>query len=224
MVASGLRVERLRFAYGGAPPVFDGWSVSLGPGAALLFGDSGSGKTTLLRLLAGELAAQDGLIAVAGRRKAPGSDGRLAGDDGDARDAGDAGAWRRQVCWIDPGTTAFDTMTLAAFVDRWRGSYPDFDDDGWQRHVDGFGLAPHHGKRFEQLSTGTRRKAWIAASLASGAPLTLLDEPTAALDRPSIDHLWRSLAVARGRPDRLVLVASFDQPPGSPFDAVVTLP
>ncbi|MFT4103026.1 MAG: ATP-binding cassette domain-containing protein [Burkholderiaceae bacterium] len=204
-----LRVEGLRVVYDGAPPVFDDWSTTLGADCrvALLFGDSGSGKTTLLRVLAGELAASAGRIIVAGR----------------ARD-GDRDGWRRQVCWIDPSTTAFDAMTPAAFVDQWRDRYPGFDDDGWQRHVDGFGLAAQLGKRFDQLSTGTRRKAWIAASLASGAPLTLLDEPTAALDRPSIDHLWRSLAAVRERADRLVLVASFDRPSGVRFDAVVELP
>ncbi|MFT3800073.1 MAG: ATP-binding cassette domain-containing protein [Burkholderiaceae bacterium] len=212
MTAPRLRVEGLRVAYDGAPPVFDDWSVTLDADCrvALLFGDSGSGKTTLLRVLAGELAASAGRIVVAGR----------AWD-------GDREGWRRQVCRIDPSTTAFDAMTPAAFVDQWRDRYPDFDGDDWQRHVDGFGLAPHLGKRFDQLSTGTRRKTWIAASLAGGAPLTLLDEPTAALDRPSIDHLWRSLAAAADddeRPDRLVLVASFDRPPGVRFDAVVALP
>ncbi len=44
-------------------------------------------------------------------------------------------------------------------------------------------------KPFHALSTGTRRKVCMAAALASGAPLTLIDDPIAGLDKPSVTYL-----------------------------------
>jgi hypothetical protein len=41
-------------------------------------------------------------------------------------------------------------------------------------------------KKLFMLSTGSKRKVWLAAGFASGADLLLLDEPFAALDAPSI--------------------------------------
>src|SRR2546427_12475151 len=44
------------------------------------------------------------------------------------------------------------------------------------------------------LSTGSLRKLWMAAGWASGVPLLLIDEPLAALDRGSMDHVQRTMA------------------------------
>ena len=57
------------------------------------------------------------------------------------------------------------------------------------------------------LSTGTRRKAWLAAALASGAPLTLIDEPLAGLDIASARYLSAAIADAAQQPDRVIVVA-----------------
>ncbi|WP_303911840.1 ATP-binding cassette domain-containing protein, partial [Dietzia timorensis] len=46
--------------------VFDGLSLTLGPGLSSLVGRNGAGKTTLLRLVAGELAPGSGTVLVDG--------------------------------------------------------------------------------------------------------------------------------------------------------------
>ena len=49
---------------------------------------------------------------------------------------------------------------------------------------------------------------WLAAALASGRALVLLDEPTAALDAPSVQALWQALMRCAARPNQAVVVAS----------------
>ena len=76
---------------------------------------------------------------------------------------------------------------------------------GW--HIGGLSLAPHLDKTLTMLSTGTRRKVLMAAALAAEAPVTLLDQPFKALDRPSIDYLLALLAEAARHPCRAWVMA-----------------
>ena len=67
------------------------------------------------------------------------------------------------------------------------------------------------------LSTGSKRKVWLAAACASGAPLTLLDEPFAALDKTSIRCLLGVLGDAAAQPQRAWVLADYVAPPGVPL-------
>ena len=185
-----LQVDGLRFAYEGEPPLFDGLGFSLGAGVHRLDGESGSGKTTLMHLLAGHWACT-------GRRWL----------NGHAFEA-DPGKWRQSVAWVDARDDAFDDLTPEALMQRLRAGYPAFDLAAWQRHIDGFGLAPHAFKTLYMMSTGMRRKAALAVVLASGCALLLLDEPTAGLDAPSINVLVAALNAWGQTPGRAALVVS----------------
>lgn len=200
-----LLVTDLCFAYAGEPPLFDGLTLALQPGLHWLQGHAGSGKTTLLRLLAGELP---------GLRQA-----ELAG----VPTAVDSDAWRRAICHLDARAEDFDSLTPAALRDRLRERHPALDEVLWQRHIDGFGLAPHAAKTLFMLSTGMRRKAALAAVLASGAALLLLDEPTAGLDGPSTAWLVQALAAHARQPRCATLMASGSWPPGLTLDGQVAL-
>lgn len=200
-----LQLDKLRFAHPGELPLFDGLSLTLGPGLHWLQGDAGSGKTSLLRLLAGELPGIDRAV--------------LAG----VPTAVDSDAWRRAVCHLDARAEEVDNLTPAALRDRLRQRHPALDDALWQRHIDGFGLAPHAAKTLFMLSTGMRRKAALAAMLASGAALLLLDEPTAGLDGPSIDWLVQALAARARQPQCATLLVSGHWPPALPLAGTVAL-
>ena len=80
------------------------------------------------------------------------------------------------------------------------------------------------GKPFYALSSGTQRKIFMAAALASGATLTLIDEPLGGLDRASIQYLQEALAARAADTQRLVLVAHYEVLPGITWDAVIDLP
>ena len=202
-----LHIDHLRFAYPGDPPIAADWSARIGAGVTLLHGDTGSGKSTLLRVLAGALPASGGRLTLAG-----------------ASLPGAAEAYRRQVFFIDPSTDAFDAMGVEECAASLRRADVPFDAARWQALVDGFSLAPHLEKKMFMLSTGSKRKVWLAAALASRQPLTLLDEPTGGLDAGSMRCLWRTLAEVAQEGDRVVIVASGERIDDVLLAATITLP
>ena len=202
-----LHIDQLRFAYPRDVPIAAGWSHHIGPGVTLLHGDTGSGKSTLLRVLAGALPATGGRLTLAGAS---------------LPDA--AEAYRRQVFFIDPSTDAFDAMGVEECAASLRRADVPFDAARWQALVDGFSLAPHLAKKMFMLSTGSKRKVWLAAALASHQPLTLLDEPTGGLDAGSMRCLWRTLAEVAQEGGRAVIVASGERIDDVPLATTITLP
>lgn len=204
-----LQVQQLHFAYPGSPVLVARWSHTVPAGVTWLRGDTGSGKTTLLSLLAGEQVIAGGLV--------------LDGVDWRA----DVAAYRRGLFWHDPASADSDAchaLTPPDIAVRLRAKHPRFDDTAWQQHVQGFGLAPHLAKPLFALSTGSRRKVWLAAGLSAGCALTLLDEPTAGLDAPSVAYLMQALAHCAGWPDRATVVASGVPLDGVPLAGVIDLP
>ena len=201
-----LRVQALNFAYAGEPPLVRDWSATLGAGVTLLHGDTGSGKSTLLRLLAGALPAT-GRLTLAGVRF----------DE-------EAAAYRRKVFFCDPATDSFDQRTARDTTALLGAGDPHFNADRWQGLVDGFALAPHLDKPMVMLSTGSRRKLWLAAALASGRALVLLDEPTGGLDAASVGCLWGELMRCAERSDQAVVVASAERMDRIPLAKLIKLP
>ncbi|WP_213954619.1 ATP-binding cassette domain-containing protein [Variovorax sp. dw_954] len=202
-----LHLQDLGFAYPGQPALAARWTASIAAGVTLLHGDTGSGKSTLLRILAGTQPAT----------------GRLS--IGDVRLDASPEAYRRKVFFIEPDTDAFDKQKTARECSAsLHAGDPHFDASRWQSLVDGFALAPHIDKPMYMLSTGSRRKAWLAAALASGRPLTLLDEPTGALDAASIRCLWRTLAELSREPRRAFVIASGERIAGVALAATIDLP
>jgi ABC-2 type transport system ATP-binding protein len=202
-----LHVQRLRFAHAGQPALAADWSTAITPGVTLLHGDTGSGKTSLLRLIAGDEPASAGRLTLAEVRL----------DD-------DPEAYRRHVFWCDPATDAFEQITARECTASLSQGDGAFDASRWQALVERFALAPHIDKPMFMLSTGSRRKVWLAAALASGRPLTLLDEPTGGLDAPSIACLMDALARLAAHPSRAILVASSERLARVPLAGLIELP
>ncbi|WP_051603149.1 ABC transporter ATP-binding protein [Simplicispira psychrophila] len=205
--ATLLQVDHLHFSYP-QRALFQHWSARIPAGVGLVRGGDGSGKTTLLRLLAGELGAEQGALVLAGTAL------------GSAPEA-----YRAQVFWHDPRSDALHQISAR----DWWHSLP-ARHSGWQAsalagHVQGLGLEAHLDKPMYQLSSGSQRKVILAAGLASGAALTLIDEPLAGLDRPSIAYLECALAALAVAPaGRCVLVAHYEALRGVPWAVVLDLP
>ena len=203
-----LQAQGLSFRHGPppAPLLFDNLNLSLPPGVSWLGGDESSGKTTLLQLLAGALAPASGQLQIQGVSLAQ-----------------ERAAYQQQVAWLDPRERALDGQSCRQIFADLPSRHPSFDEQALQQHIEGLSLAPHLDKRLSMLSTGTRRKVLIAAALAAQAPVTLLDQPFMALDRPSIGYLLAFLGEAARHPARAWVVADYEAPEGVALAATVTL-
>lgn len=201
-----LQIQDLCFGYP-QHTLFQHWSASLRSGATLVRGGESSGKTTLLRLLAGVLAPGHGRLVLAGTESASAPE-----------------AYRRQVFWQDPRSDALHAQSAHSWWGILPARYSAWDAQALAAHVHGFGLQPHLDKPLYQLSSGSQRKVFMAAALASGAALTLIDEPVAGLDRPSIAYLQQALAGAAAQAGRATVVAHYEALPGVPWVDEIVLP
>lgn len=181
--------------YAGAQPLFDALHFDLPAGVSALTGDEGTGKTSLLRLLAGDLTAVSGNVSV-------------APDD---------------VFWVDRQGAEHDETTVQACWDALRPRYPSWNEALMQDLVEAFDMDQHRHKRLNMLSTGSRRKVVITAALASGATVTLLDQPFVALDQPSIRTIKSFLTEAASHPSRAWIVADYEAPDDLPLASIVHL-
>ncbi len=200
-----LCVQGLSFHYPGCP-LFTQQSWRIPSGVTWVKGGEGCGKTTLLRLLAGVVRAESGQLQINGVSL-----------------VAQPTAYRQQVFWADLRSDAFEQITPSDYFASLPGLYPRFDDALLPDLTEGLALTPHLHKPLYMLSTGSKRKVWLAAALASGAAVTLLDEPFAALDLASVRLVLNLLAEASVHPTRAWLLADHVAPPGVPLALVLDL-
>ena len=195
-----LKISKLSLAYPGCVVVRD-FSAQPDHGLVLVRGGGGRGKTSLMCVLAGELAPDAGQLQLGGvwLHEQP-------------------EAYRQQLFWADTRSTAHDALTCRDYLASVQRHYPAFDESKLNRAIEGLSLAPHLDKNIFMLSTGSKRKLYLAAAFASGAALTLLDTPFAALDKVSIRFALTLLAEAAQDNTRLWVLADYAQP------EVMTLP
>ena len=200
-----LQISKLSLAYPDCVVVRD-FSAQAANGLVLVRGGGGRGKTTLARLLAGELAADAGQLLLGGvwLHEQP-------------------EVYRQQVFWADTRSAAHDALSCRAYLAAVQRRYPAFDEARLNRAIEGLSLAPHLDKNIFMLSTGSRRKLYLAAAFAAGAALTLLDTPFAALDRVSIRFALTLLAEAAQDNDRLWVLADYEQPEGMVLPVLIDL-
>lgn len=202
-----LQIRQFGFAHPGQPALATNWSADVPPGVTLLYGDTGGGKSTLLRLMAAVQPADAGDLVLAGidLRNAPAD-------------------YAREVFFVEPWTEAFDQVSARDYAASLQVHDARFDPALWQVLVDGFALAPHVDKPLYMLSTGSRRKVWLAAGLASGRSLILLDEPTGGLDAPSTRCLWQALESLAEQGRTAVVLASAARVDQVTLAAIIELP
>jgi ABC-type transport system involved in cytochrome c biogenesis ATPase subunit len=182
------------------------WSASIPAGVTLVRGGEGSGKSVLLRLLAGDFCAHAGDLRIR---------------DVNLRDH--PSAYRQQVFWADSRSDAFDQITPTAYFSLARKRYPMFDQQVLDELITDLSLELHVNKQLFMLSTGSKRKVWLAAAFASGATVTLLDEPFAALDKASIGVVMARLGAVASDASRAYVVAHYEEPGNVPLAAVIDL-
>jgi ABC-type multidrug transport system ATPase subunit len=175
--------------------IFNDFSASLAAGITYVIGGESTGKSTLLRLFAGDLTAQAGQITI-----------------NSIQQTNDVENFRKNVFWIDPRTTTHDQLSPNTYFDLQRSFYPSFDDALLVDLIQELSLTEHVSKAIYMLSAGSKRKVWLAAAFASGAVVTLLDEPFAALDKASIGFLLTQLEKSSQNSQRAWVIADYQVP------------
>jgi ABC-type multidrug transport system ATPase subunit len=164
-------------------------------GVSWICGDEGTGKTTLLRLLADDMQPTAGQV--------------VAPEGG--------------VFWVDLQDPAHDNSTVQACWDALRTRWPKWNDELLHDLTQELDMQQHVDKRLNMLSAGSRRKVMVLATLASGAAVTLLDQPFAALDFGSIRIIKEFLQEAAEHPSRAWIVADYTAPDHVPRTSVLNL-
>lgn len=185
--------------------LFKDLDLRLPAGVCALLGDEGSGKTSLLRLLSGDWVATSGELRVLGV---------------DVPLSAPARAW---VFWTDLRLPMNDEDTPEQCWDAFAKNCPAWSEATQNAIAKTLQLTPHLDKRLNMLSTGSRRKVGLVAALASGAKVTLLDQPFVSLDQTSI-RVLKDLLTDLGRDaQRAYLIADYEKPADMPLAAVWAL-
>jgi len=168
--------------------ILSGVSFDIAEGQSVAFvGPNGSGKTTLFRCLLG-LVPFHGTIRVRGFDVA--TDGLRA---------------RERMAYL-PQRAAFGDVTAreaVSFVARLRG-LPSARASPLLERV---GLSSHADRRVREFSGGMAQRLSLAVAMLSDAPLMILDEPTASLDRDA-QSLFLTFATRWKKEGRTLLLSS----------------
>jgi len=165
-----------------------------------LVGPSGSGKSTLAAILLGFVRPISGEVAIS----------RSAGEKKLA-DV-DLASWRTQLAW-QPQEPKFPLGTVADILRHAKPEASDSELGDLLRSVDlnptdlPGGLQTELGTVQQKLSIGQLRKVALARAILKGAPVIILDEPTASVDDISEATIAR-LLTAQASQGAMILVIS----------------
>jgi len=171
--------------------VLDALTYRFPPGCFVLNDEENTGKSTLLGIVAGVIPPDTGDILVEGSSllNAPAQT-------------------KSRVAYVPDDCFSLPALTGREMLDRVaREKNVRLSDEALEFAAD-LGLEPHLNKRFEQMSTGTRRKVYLVAAGMGNPAVVVADGPSNGLDTPA-----RTALAAKFRAwsrDRVVLFASHD--------------
>jgi ABC-type branched-subunit amino acid transport system ATPase component len=214
-VAMPLVVRDVHIRFGGIVAL-DAASIDVGPGEIVgLIGPNGAGKTTLMNVVSGTLRADSGSICVFGSEAAD-----LPPTMRPAFGLGRS----FQEATLFPGLTVTETIQVALARHNRVGVVSSMIAAPWVRSVERrtrrqadevverLGLSAWADALTSDLSTGTRRICDLAAQVAAGPKLLLLDEPTAGVAQRDAEAFGPLLRRVRDELDCAILIVEHDMP------------
>ncbi len=152
------------------------------PGFTILFGASGAGKTTVLDCIAGIADPDEGRIAVGGE------------DLYDSDKKRNVAAWKRRIGYVHQDLALFPHLTAGENVAYGLRALSAAERRKRSREMlHSFGIEHLRDRRPAQISGGERQRVALARALVTEPRALLLDEPLAALDRPTRSSLISDL-------------------------------
>lgn len=166
----------------------DGVDLTIEAGTAFgLLGSNGAGKSTILRLLSGVYEAAEGEVLI---------DGETAYDNVSAK---------QKVFFINDETVQFGAMTLNDMRNYYKGFYPNFSDEIFDK-LNAIIKLPEK-KRIDKFSKGMKRQAIVITGLACCTDYLLLDEAFDGLD-PTMRIIVKRMLVDAMLDRKLTVVIS----------------
>ncbi|MDN5844530.1 MAG: ATP-binding cassette domain-containing protein, partial [Alcaligenaceae bacterium] len=150
-----LRIDNLSKRYGDHP-VFQGLTHTFQPGCVALCEDESTGKSTLLGIISGTIPPDTGDVWI----------------DGYSLDQTPLQA-KARIAYVPDNCLVFPTITGRELLEKLALEKNTALDDTVLDLAYRLGLQPHLDKRFEQMSTGTRRKVFLTAA-ALGRPAAII--------------------------------------------------
>jgi len=186
-----LRIDNLGKRYGDHL-VFQGLTRTFTAGCVALCEEESTGKSTLLGILAGEIAADTGEVWIDGHSL------MHAPQQAKAR-----------LAYVPDNCLVFPALTGRGLLEQVAEEKNAALDDAVLDLAYRLGLEPHLDKRFEQMSTGTRRKVFLTAAALGDPAVVIADGASNGLDAQARAVLAEQFKT--WGQDRVVLFASYDQ-------------
>lgn len=185
-----IRIDNLSKRYGDHL-LFRGLTHTFSPGCVALCEEESTGKSSLLGLIAGVITPDAGDIWIDGHS--------LTHAPGQAK---------ARLAYVPDNCLAYPAQTGRGLLEQTASEKNTALGDTVLDLACRLGLAPHLDKRFEQMSTGTRRKVFLAAAALGEPAAVIADGPTNGLDAQARAVL--ALQFKLWARDRVVLFASHD--------------
>ena len=185
-----LRIDNLSKRYGDHL-IFQGLTYTFTPGCVALCEEDSTGKSSLLNIIAGVIAPDCGDVWIDGHSLSH------APQQAKAR-----------LAYVPDDCLAFPTQTGYGLLKQVALEKKVSLDDNVLDLAYQLGLEPHLDKRFEQMSTGTRRKVFLTAAALGKPAVVIADGPSNGLDtqaRAVLSKLFTEWSRVR-----VVLFASHD--------------
>lgn len=156
-------------------PLFQNYSVCLASTRTCLVAANGRGKTTLFAIIAGLIKAQSGSLELFGQQ---------------LKNANQQVALASDKIQFPEFLTAKQVIELVCAC--WQLPWP-------VALITGLSFEIQLNTQVGDLSSGSLKKLQLITALARDVPLTLLDEPSAALDETSLQFLLTLLTKRKGQ-------------------------
>ena len=170
----------------------------LGGSVHALLGENGAGKTTLMNILSGVIAPDHGTIEVDGHARR----GALAEDGVGPRDRDGPPA-------LQAGRRADGVGERSRWMARYAHGLPRPRGAGRATRAlaERFGLAVQPEAPVWKLSVGEKQRVEILRTLARGADVLILDEPTASLVPAETEALFRLIEAVKAEGKAVVFIS-----------------